>query len=220
MQCRSAHAAGGLIATARGDGEIRRIDQPATGTAAAGLGRNPHVGCNFHLRRAGFDEATVATPGSAGVQRAPHFNAVFGHTTHQVNLAPFTRDERLRLRHAGVLDDGASERIERLGRQVHQPPVGPDRAALFNEGIKRALCDGQGQGAPQVQQHLAACTQQHLAILGGQAAFVADFGGNQRHTAALGTIAGGGDVALVDDGIGRAAAEAVVARHEVFFLEL
>ena len=201
----------GDVATAGGDGEVHRVNQPCAGLSIGCGGSNFYIVGDLHVGGAGLDKAAVAAMGGACIKLAANHDAVIDHAAHQVNSAFFAAGQCLRLDHACVVDHRAGQLTCRLGRQVHQPAIGLDGATVLNQRVNRALRHLQLHRPTQVQRHLATRAQQHVATVGRQRAVVGDLGCNQRNRATVDCC----DIALVDDGIAAGACELVAACHEV-----
>ncbi|KAG1169185.1 hypothetical protein G6F35_017344 [Rhizopus arrhizus] len=90
-----------------------------------------HGACRHrHLRGRRFHKPALAAVGRAGVQLAGHGDAVIDHVAQQHDLAVLAGGQRLGLRDAGVVDDGAGQIARGLGRQVDHATVGANGAAL------------------------------------------------------------------------------------------
>ncbi|KAG1253675.1 hypothetical protein G6F65_017365 [Rhizopus arrhizus] len=110
-----ADAAVRLTRRARADREVSRIGQPRSMLAADRLGGD-HGACRHrHLRGRRFHKPALAAVGRAGVQLAGHGDAVIDHVAQQHDLAVLAGGQRLGLRDAGVVDDGAGQIARGLG---------------------------------------------------------------------------------------------------------
>ena len=135
------------------------------------------------------------------------------HVAHQFDAAVFTRDQRLRPDHTGVVDSAWQQAAGRPGSHQDLTAIGLDQAAVLHQRVHRALIHAHLEQAvaSHVQRDGVARRECHCAQLGGNHTVVAHIGTQQRHVAAIGGV----DRALVVHPTGARAVELVAAGHEV-----
>ena len=163
---------------------------------------------------AGFNEAAVASSRCRRIQPSGHIDRAHHHVPHQQNAASHVF-QGARFNDARVIDRGAAQCIESLGRQNHLAAIGLYQLFVFSQRTDGTLVNtvAQQTAVVQAQGDLAARSQQGFAQRGADDAFIARLRGQQ------GNVAAGcrGECALVDDRAGAAGifGKHMLASHEV-----
>ena len=175
----------GDIATAGGDGEIHRVNQPCAGQPRSCSGGDFGIVRDLDVGGAGFNKTTVAPIRRRGVQRATHIRGARRHAPQQGDAALMVL-HRARFDHAGVVHHAGEQRV--FGACAHDdyPAVGADQSAVFGKAVEHALVnlhlhqavvlEGEGGGI--------ACPQRHRALRRGDRALVTNSVAKQGYIAA------------------------------------
>ena len=163
----------------------------------------------------GLNEATITRTWGGCIERPPGLQRAGCHVGDQANLTFFTSAQRLGTDDACVVDRGARQCVDGLGRQVNESAIGLDGATVLDQCVHRAPGDLQLHRTTQIQGDGAASAQKYLTTVCVQLSIVGDFCCDQRDGPALAGLAHGRDVALVDDGVGAVPGQFVIAGHEV-----
>ena len=182
---RSAERGSADVATAGGDGEIGRVDQPGSRLALRRGGADSCRIGDLDLGGAGLDKPAIAAIRRRGIQAAIDIGGARGHAAQQDDAA-FTVFDGARFDHTGVVDHAGQQRIFRARTHQHGPAISMNHATVLGQIVQQALVDLhldqaavlKGQGGR------AARTQCHGALWHADAALVAHAVAQQRNIAA------------------------------------
>ena len=209
------------VATAGGDGEVDRVDQPGAGFACSRSSADAGRVGNFDVRGAGFNEAAIATVRRARIQCAGQIQRAGRHAAQQHNIASVVF-HRARFNQTGVVDDAGQQRVFGTGAHQHPAAAGVNHAAVGAQAVQHALVDLQLHQAVVLkgQRGGAAGAQGHRAQRRADAALVADAVPQQCDKAASAVRTGGVERAQVDNAARTRAAEAAAVAGQARVVQI